>query len=114
MQINDHKQLWIFQEAYALSLEVQKLVDALPQEERFRIGDQAIRSSRASPAMIAEAFRKRFYPKLFKSKLVEAEGEAAETQVWLAYMRDLGFAPAEIVDDLDRRYSLLLFAIVKT
>ncbi|MGH2643354.1 MAG: four helix bundle protein, partial [Chitinophagaceae bacterium] len=34
---------------------------------------------------IAEAWRKRKYPKSFVAKLTDAEGEAAETQVWLDY-----------------------------
>ena len=113
MKINSHKDLWIFQEAYALSLEVNQLAGELPKEELYRLTDQAIRSSRAAPALIAEGWRKRFYPQVLKCKLVEAEGEMAETQVWLAYMRDLGFVAAEIIHELDRRYDVLLFATVK-
>jgi len=34
---------------------------------------------------IAEAWRKRRYPKHFVSKLSDADSEAAETQVWLEF-----------------------------
>lgn len=47
--------------------------------------DQIRRSSRSVSSNIAEAFRKRRYPKSFVAKLSDAEGEAAETQVWLDF-----------------------------
>ncbi len=47
--------------------------------------DKVRRSSWSVSAVISEAFRKRRYPKSFVSKLSDAEGEAAETQVWLDY-----------------------------
>ncbi|MBZ0200195.1 MAG: four helix bundle protein [Ignavibacteriaceae bacterium] len=49
------------------------------------------RSSRSVSANIAEAFRKRIYPKSFILKLNTSEAEAAETQVWIAFARDCGY-----------------------
>jgi four helix bundle protein len=37
------------------------------------------------PATIAEAYRKRIYPKHFYSKLTDSDGENSETQVWLEF-----------------------------
>ncbi|WP_207226924.1 four helix bundle protein [Cecembia calidifontis] len=53
--------------------------------------DQIRRSSRSVSGNIAEAFRKRKYPKSFVAKLIDAEGEAAETQVWLLYALACGY-----------------------
>jgi four helix bundle protein len=46
------------------------------------------RSSRSIPANIAEAWKKRIYPKLFVSKLIDCAGEAGETEVWLDFAVD--------------------------
>ncbi len=51
----------------------------------YSLTDQIRRYSRSVSANIAEAFRKRKYPKAFVSNLSNSEGEAAETQVWLDY-----------------------------
>ena len=44
---------------------------------------QIRKSSRSVPGNIAEGWKKRIYPKSFVSKLVDAAGEAGETEVWL-------------------------------
>lgn len=40
---------------------------------------------------IAEGYRKKRYPKMFVSKMADADGEATETQVWLDFSRDCGY-----------------------
>ena len=42
-------------------------------------------------ANIAEGYRKKCYPKMFVSKMSDADGEATETQVWLDFARDCGY-----------------------
>jgi len=56
-----------------------------PKEEKYSLTDQIRRSSRSVSGNIAEAWRKRKYPKSFIAKLSDSEGETAETQVWLDY-----------------------------
>jgi four helix bundle protein len=46
-------------------------------------------------ANIAEGYRKKLYAKMFVSKMADADGEAAETQVWLDYSRDCGYISAD-------------------
>ena len=55
------------------------------KEEMYSLTDQIRRSSRSVPANIAEAYRKRVYPKHFHSKLTDSDGENSETQVWLEF-----------------------------
>jgi four helix bundle protein len=54
-----------------------------PREEMYSLTDQIRKSSRAVGSMIAEAWAKRRYPAAFIAKLVDALGEAMETQSWL-------------------------------
>lgn len=62
------------------------------------------RSSRSIAANIAEGFRKRQYPKMFLSKLADADGETAETQVWLDFALDCEYLSKEEHDELLSRY----------
>lgn len=56
-----------------------------PKEETYSLTDQIRRASRSVCANLAEAFRKRRYPKSFVLKLSDSESESAETQVWLDF-----------------------------
>ena len=42
-------------------------------------------------ANIAEGYRKKQYPKMFVSKMADADGEATETQVWLDFAHKCGY-----------------------
>ena len=83
--------LKVYQLSYRLAMEIFRISTRFPAEERYSLTDQIRRCSRAVPANIAEGFRKRQYPKMFVSKLADADGEAAETQVWLDFARDCGY-----------------------
>jgi len=84
-RIKTHLELRVFQLSFEAGMEVFKLTKTFPKEEIYSLTDQIRRSSRSVSGNIAEAFRKRRYPKSFISKLSDSEGEAAETQVWLDY-----------------------------
>ena len=85
----------VYQQAYRLAMKIFKVSKTFPIEERYALTDQIRRSSRSVAANIAEGFRKRQYPRMFASKLADADGEATETQVWLDLARDCGYLPAE-------------------
>jgi four helix bundle protein len=74
--------------------------------------DQIRRSSRSVSGNIAEAFRKRKYPKSFIFKLSDAEGEAAETQVWLDYALECGYIDLETHAGLFDKYDHVISMIV--
>lgn len=59
--------------AFNTSMNIFKLTKSFPIEEKFSLSDQIRRSSRSVCANIAEAFRKRKYPKSFVSKLSDSE-----------------------------------------
>jgi len=79
----------------------------------YSLTDQIRRSSRSVSGNIAEAFRKRRYPKHFISKLSDSEGEAAETQVWLDYALACKYIDQQIFNDLNDSYDHIIAMIVK-
>lgn len=84
-KIRSHKDLKVYQLAFEAALEIHEITKSFPSEEKYSLTDQIRRSSRSVCANLAEAFRKRRYPKNFISKLSDSEAEAAETQVWLDF-----------------------------
>ena len=83
--IRKHTDLKVFQLSFEAGMEIFELTKSFPKEEKYSLTDQIRRSSRSVSGNIAEAWRKRKYPKSFIAKLSDSEGEAAETQVWLDY-----------------------------
>ncbi|MEX2591288.1 MAG: four helix bundle protein [Anditalea sp.] len=96
VKIRSHEDFMVFQLAFEASMEIYRLSRVFPKEERYALTDQIRRSSRSVCANLAEAFRKRKYPKSFVAKLIDCEGEAAETQVWLKYAKDCEYLPEDI------------------
>ena len=77
----DYKDLLGYKKAFTLAMQVFDVSKGFPKEEKFSLTDQIRRSSRSVTVTIAEAYRKRIYPKNFYSKLTDAEAENSETQV---------------------------------
>jgi len=84
-KIRTHIDLKVYQLSFDAGMEIFEITKTFPKEERYSLTDQIRRSSRSVSGNLAEAFRKRRYPKAFIAKLSDSEGEAAETQVWLDY-----------------------------
>ncbi|EHO40195.1 S23 ribosomal protein [Caldithrix abyssi DSM 13497] len=89
------RDLKVYQLSYRLFLEIFDLTKNFPKEELYSLTDQIRRSSRSVPANIAEAWRKRKYPKSFVSKLIDLLSEESETEVWLDYSKDLNYKTKE-------------------
>jgi four helix bundle protein len=85
---------------------------AFPKEETYSLTDQVRRSSRSVCANLAEAWRKRRYKASFISKLCDAEGEAAETQVWLEFAVKCGYLNREEAVSLYQTYDEILRLLV--
>ena len=94
-QYNGYRDLKVYQKAYKLAMEIYEETKRFPLEEKFSLTDQIRRSSRSIPANLAEAWKKRIYPKLFVSKLIDCAGEAGETEVWLDFARDAKYLDIE-------------------
>ncbi len=81
----------VYQLARAAAGEIFEATKSFPSEERYSITDQIRRSSRATKAMISEAWARRRYKAVFVSKIDEALGEVTETQSWLDDALDCGY-----------------------
>lgn len=85
-------------------MEIFEISKNFPKDERFSLTDQIRRSSRSVAANIAEGYRKRQYPKMFVSKLADADGEGAETASWLDFALACGYIDGEKHKSLYTRY----------
>ena len=99
-----HRDLKVFQLAYKLAMEIFNESKTFPKEERYSLTDQIRRSSRSVAANIAEGFRRRRYPSMFVSRMVDADSETAETQVWLDFANDCGYLSQQRRDELIKGY----------
>lgn len=99
-----YSELRVFQLSYQLAMEIFELTKSFPKEEKYSLTDQIRRSSRSVCANIAEGYRKRIYPKHFTSKMTDADGECAETLVWLKFAKDCEYISEEIRDKLYKEY----------
>ena len=99
-----YKDLKVFQLSYKLAMDIFEITKTFPIEERYSLTDQIRRSSRSIPTNISEAWKKRLYPKMFVSKIVDAAGEAGETEVWLDISKDSGYLPVEKYEELGSAY----------
>jgi four helix bundle protein len=91
----DFKKLIAYQKAFDLALSIFEISKSFPKEETYSLTDQIRRSSRSVNANLAEAYRKRRYPKHFISKLTDADGENSETSTWLDFAFDCKYISNE-------------------
>ena len=83
--------LRVYQLAFRLAMEIFHESKKFPAEEKYSLTDQIRRASRSVASNIGEAYRKKRYPKMFVSKLSDADGEGAETQVWIDFAHACGY-----------------------
>ena len=85
------RDLKVYQLAFKLAMEILYESKKFPAEEKYSLTDQIRRASRSVPGNIAEGYRKKRYPKMFVSKMVDADEEATETQFWLDIAQACGY-----------------------
>ncbi len=112
MRIRSHKDLDTYKLAFEVALEIFEVSKDFPKEERYSLTDQIRRSSRSVCANLAEAFRKRKYPKHFISKLSDCEGEASETQVWLEFAYKFEYINKDSYHLLNDKYEKIIGKLV--
>jgi four helix bundle protein len=93
-------------------MEIYELSKSFPEEEKYSLTDQIRKSSRSVSAQIAEGWRRRKYRGAFVNKMNEAEGEAAETQVWLEYSVKCEYMSREDGTRLHRKYDEIIGKLI--
>ena len=102
--MGDFRDLKVYKLSYKLAMEIFHISKKFPKEERYSLTDQIRRSSRSIPTNIAEAYRKRRYPKHFLSKLSDSDSELAETIVWLDFSKDCEYINENEHDYFIKKY----------
>jgi len=112
MKIRSHRELEVYKLSFLSSMEIFMMTKIFPKEETYSLTDQIRRSSRSVCSNLAEAFRKRRYPKSFISKLTDSESEAAETQTWLEFSLNCGYITKTEYDELNVKYDNIIGKLV--
>ena len=111
--IRSHRDLRVYQDALAAAMLVYEVTRAFPAEERYSLTAQVLNSSRSVCANIAEAWRKRRYAAHLKSKLTDAEAEAAETTVHVEIAFLCSYLDEACAADIYARYDKILGELVR-
>jgi four helix bundle protein len=89
--------LKVWEKSHALTLDIYKITNAFPSEERFGLVSQLRRAASSVPTNIAEGSKRRGNQD-YARFLNVAEGSLAETEYLLMLSRDLGYVRKESVD----------------
>ena len=112
MKIRTHRDLEVYKLAFNGAMKIFETSKRFPKEETYSLTDQICRSSRSVCGNIAEAFRKRRYPKAFISKISDAEVESAETQVWIDFSFACRYIAEEKCNELNETYENIIGKLV--
>jgi four helix bundle protein len=112
MKIRSHKELEVYKLSFDTAMKIFEISKRFPKEETYSLTDQIRRSSRSVCSNLAEAFRKRRYPKSFISKLSDSESEAAETQTWLDFSLSCKYIAEKEYQELNANNDKILGKLV--
>ena len=112
MKIRSHEELDVYRMAFENAMRIFHISRTFPVEERYSLTDQLRRSSRSVCSNLAEAFRKRKYPRAFVAKLSDSESEAAETMVWLDFSLACQYMEESVHKDQKNQYDFIIGKLV--
>ena len=107
-KIRHFRDLEVYRRAFDAAMEIFQMTKGFPVEERYSLVDQIRRSSRSVCANLAEGWRKRCYPAVFKNKVTDSMQEASETQCWLEFCLACKYIKQDSFDRLDDEYEQLI------
>ncbi len=93
------EELELWKKVRVFKKEISRLARNLPSEEKFRLTDQRIRSSRSINALLSEGHGRFTYPDQIHF-CIQARGSLTETVNHLIDSRDEGYIPEEMLNDL--------------
>ena len=94
-----YKNMEIFQLSYSLALDIHKLLDKFPEEQKENMTSQMRRAATSIPLNIAEGSVKKSHRE-FLNFLSYAYGSAKELDVLLSMSKDLGYITKNQYDSL--------------
>ena len=88
--LDDFRNLDVYQRMYRLmKVILTKVIPKLPKEEKYDLVDQIRRASKAAPALLAEAYPKRFQFRHWQRYLTDTVGECQEMVHHLSVVKDI-------------------------
>jgi len=107
-RIQHFRDLDVYRKAFDAAMKIFEITRTFPSEEKYSLTDQVRRSSRSVCSNLAEAWRKRKYPAVFRNKLTDSMQEASETQSWLEFSLACKYINDETFRYLDQEYEGIL------
>ena len=106
--IRHFRDLEVYRRGFDAAIEIFQMTKKFPSDEKFSLVDQIRRSSRSVCSNLAEGWRKRRYPAMFKNKITDSMMEASETQCWLEFSLACKYIEKSVFDKLDYEYEQLI------
>ena len=97
-----HKKLDLWQVAMDLVIEIYRITESFPKEEKYGLSNQVRRAAVSVPSNIAEGAARQT-KKEFVNYLHMAQGSLSELDTQLEVARRLAFLDGKIWEDLDKR-----------
>ena len=107
MAITSYEDLQVYQEGYGLAIEIHKLSQEIPRQERYELGYQMRKAAVSIPANIAEGYGRKNSKKEFKHFLRNALGSVNEMKVYIDMMKDLAYIDKFRHEELKGKYEIL-------
>ena len=90
-----YKELQVYKKGYKYVIEMYKITERLPEEEKYGLKSQIRRAAMSIPLTIAEGYGKDDTKAELKRFLRMAKGSAAELEVLIDICKDLGYMNKE-------------------
>lgn len=105
--VKDVKDLEVFKLAHSLVLDIYKLTENFPQEERFGLISQMRRSAYSIPMNLIEGSN-RLNTKEYRHFVGIAKGSAGEISYQILLTKDLGYVSEEIYSEMKEKYVIVI------
>jgi len=109
--VRSFRELRVYMTARQACADIFHMTRKFPKEERYSLTDQIRRASRATKALIGEAWGRRRFRDSFAHKLVEALGEANEVQSWIDDAEDCAYVDPSWANDMRDRWEVIASSI---
>ena len=106
--IKHFRDLDVYRKAFVTAMKIYENTKLFPLDEKYSLVDQIRKSSRSVCSNLAEAWRKRRYPAVFRNKLTDAMQEASETQSWREFCSACTYMKPELFQRLDEDYESII------
>ncbi|MCD6287436.1 MAG: four helix bundle protein [Anaerolineae bacterium] len=106
-QATNYRNLEVYQLAFDLAVEIDRMSKSFPRHELFEIGSQIRRSAKSVPANLAEGYGRRRYKQDYIRFIVYALASCDETQVHLDMLRSTGSLDDDSYQRMHQQYVTL-------